>query len=269
MGAAGSVVKYEDIGAYLVTVVKPNSPGAKAGLQEKVDFIKTMNGVELINIHEQKIVDLVEVSACRQKLLADVDPMLFLFCKQASVGKPIECQVYSSSSGETRTVHVTPSNDWAGEAGDGLLGIKIRLSLYENCTDELGDLVQVNSVPACTGKSAETDDGKPRTALPSFDTGDVPKPGEGVVPEATADDNSGPQEPPLNALDAELRLDQQRDPPQAEAVLVHAKSNLLQDEANVAVTVSAKAEVVAPSEKVDAPVGSKSESPRAAEVEVQ
>lgn len=121
-------------------------------------------------------------------------------------------------------------------------------------------------------KSVEADKDNPRTALPSFDVGDVPKEGEGegVVPGTIADNNSCAQELPLNHIDSDLKLEQKVDqkvlePPQAEAVLVHAKSEVLRYEADVA--VSAKAEVVAPSEQLEP--ANQTESPRAPVVEAQ
>jgi hypothetical protein len=47
---------------------------------------------------------------------------------QNSVNRPVLLTVYNVKTTKTRDVVLTPSNDWPGE---GLLGIKIMLNIYE------------------------------------------------------------------------------------------------------------------------------------------
>jgi hypothetical protein len=96
-----------------------------------------------------------------------------LFCLlylKSSVNQAMELHVYNSTTKETRVVQLTPTTNWPGE---GLLGIKIKWSLYDSSADELGELVDFKARSKSTD-TADSGSRRPSTdERPSFGFSDA------------------------------------------------------------------------------------------------
>lgn len=115
---------------FQVISVSPQSPGEAAGLKVTEDFILTMNGQSLPFMEAEKIMSTVKVfPSCQNLVRLDFfKTKLRSACLQNSVNRPVLLTVYNVKSGKSRDVVLTPSSSWPG---DGLLGIKIKLGIYE------------------------------------------------------------------------------------------------------------------------------------------
>lgn len=75
-------------------------------MQENYDYILSMNDINLVKVEMKKISELVK----------------------DYVDRSVELRVYNSSTRETRRVSLRPSSNWPG---DGLLGIELKLVVYD------------------------------------------------------------------------------------------------------------------------------------------
>lgn len=62
MGHAHSGIRHCETMAYQITKVEKHSPGEDCGLCVKVDFILSMNGVEISNKNSTKFLHIIKVN---------------------------------------------------------------------------------------------------------------------------------------------------------------------------------------------------------------
>jgi len=118
---------------YHVLRVQEGSPGYKAGLEPFFDFIVMVENVRL-----------------------DTDNDSLKNVLKTNSEKPVKMLVYSSKTGNTREVSITPSNFWGGQ---GLLGVSIRFCSFEGANENVWHVldVQQNSPADIAGLRSNTD----------------------------------------------------------------------------------------------------------------
>jgi hypothetical protein len=148
-----------------------SSPGAVCGLHEKEDFILAMDDRELLGVALNDIGEIVKViySFVEPKcaLVSGFTFALFLLSFQEHENKPLILTVFNAQTKVIREVTLVPTSDWPGE---GLLGIKLKLTVYEKPIDELNDAADFRSrsKSADTGDAHPEIDGKKPTGRSSF-----------------------------------------------------------------------------------------------------
>eukprot|EP00794_Sanderia_malayensis_P017434 gene17434-19178_t len=135
MGAGSSANEVPGGGSegYHVLRVQEGSPGYKAGLEPFFDFIVMVENVRL-----------------------DTDNDSLKNVLKNNSEKPVKMLVYSSKTGKTREVSITPSNFWGGQ---GLLGVSIRFCSFEGANENVWHVldVQPNSPADIAGLRSNTD----------------------------------------------------------------------------------------------------------------
>eukprot|EP00112_Aurelia_sp_Birch-Aquarium-sp1_P026990 Seg994.9 transcript_id=Seg994.9/GoldUCD/mRNA.D3Y31 product="Golgi reassembly-stacking protein 2" protein_id=Seg994.9/GoldUCD/D3Y31 len=118
---------------YHVLRVQEGSPGYKAGLEPFFDFVVTVENTRL-----------------------DSDNDTLKNVLKSNAEKPVKMLVFSSKTGKTREVSITPSNFWGGQ---GLLGVSIRFCSFEGANENVWHVldVQPNSPADIAGLRSNSD----------------------------------------------------------------------------------------------------------------